>query len=42
MKNMHISPLSLVAGSAITAGIFTLTSMQGSGSFIHGDVREFL
>ena len=30
MKNMHISPLSLVAGSAVTVGLFLLTGMQGT------------
>ena len=43
MKNIQLSPLSLAAGSAVTAGLFLLTSMQGTyGRGIHGDVREFL
>ena len=42
MKNVQLSPLSLVAGSAATAGLFLLAGMQGTGSFIDGDVREFL
>ena len=43
MKSIHLSPFSLVAGSAATAGLFLLTSMQGGfGPGVHGDVREFL
>ena len=42
MKNVQLRPLSLLAGSVATAGLFLLTGMQGTGSFIHGDVREFL
>ncbi len=30
MKNIKLNPLSLVAGSAATAGLFLLTSMQGT------------
>ena len=41
MKSIQVHPLSILAGCMVTAGIFTLTSMQGS-QFIHGDVREFL
>ncbi len=30
MKNIQLSPLSLAIGSAATAGLFLLTSMQGT------------
>ena len=30
MKNIQLSPLSLFAGSAVTAGLFLLTGMQGT------------
>jgi len=30
MKNIQLSPFSLVAGSAVTAGLFLLLGMQGT------------
>jgi len=43
MSSIRISVPSLLAGTVLTAGAFSLMSMQGTGeSFIHGDVREFL
>ncbi len=43
MSSIRISVPSLLAGTVLTAGAFSLMSMQGTdASFIHGDVREFL
>ena len=43
MKSIQLHPLSLVAGAVATAGLFVLTSFQGTNDLsIRGDVREFL